>query len=116
MRKRLRKKLHIGEYAEFGFVIKALIITKITEELLLEFLDDLILFVEEHDMCLCGSANKHGQCEFIISSYERSLRHKDQYLIVKWFREKESIRDIYVTDFIDMWYGDFDNLEFFRRS
>jgi hypothetical protein len=105
MRKRLRKKKHLGEFKEFGC---ELIIERNTKsdfnEFLYAFIDDAI----EANDCYCGGGGKEDHWEFIIELGCQSDKPEGRLKkICNWLDGREDVKDYKTGELIDLWYGEF---------
>ncbi len=107
MKKRLRKKLHKGEFKEMGFKIEFEYDPNLTKEdldkLWLRFIEDAI---EGNNLCVGGGGN-YSQSYFVCR-YKSSANQQDKDKLNKWFlSQKETIISFTISDLTDAWHGDF---------
>jgi uncharacterized protein len=101
--RRLRKKLHVGEFAEWGFSIQIeldpAILPDDEERLLDAFLFDLI----EKNGLGYGGGTFYG---FVCSdSYRRPVTPADRTLVATWLSSRREIVSFRVGELEDAWYG-----------
>lgn len=111
MKKRLRKKKHLGEFKEEGFTILAKVHSVETDEELNKFLDGFIDFVESRGCGIGGVVgsdikafySKLGRGTCTEEDREAINKYLTDHPLVTWFR---------VGKLVDAWYGDdFDDAE-----
>jgi uncharacterized protein YggL (DUF469 family) len=105
MKKRIRKKKHHGEFAEWG---RQLVITRNRKEGFDEFLDAFIDSIEANG-CYCGGAGKEDAFDVIVelgsSSDDRNARMKS---IIAWLEARSDVQSWKTGDEFDLWHGDFE--------
>lgn len=98
--KRLRKKLYIDEFAVLGFELSCKLKVKNEMESDL-FLDQLIDFVVERNLCLAG-----GEPFFIFSNNRYgSATEADRCAIKTWLASLVNLIEVNVGDLVDANYG-----------
>jgi uncharacterized protein YggL (DUF469 family) len=102
MKKRLRKKKHLKEFAEYGI---KLIVYRNTKENDISFHDDFIINAIEKNKCYCGGFLYDDKIDVIVE-LGRKPTHEDKiYKITKWNKERPDISSWEFGDMIDIWYG-----------
>jgi len=108
MKKRLRRKKHIGEFAEFG---RQLIIKRNQKQGLDQFLDDFIEEAIEANGCFCGggSDDKLG----VVIELGRRSQNPEEKLekIIKWVQSRSDVETYQVGPEFDLWHGEFQDID-----
>src|SRR5438132_13115934 len=106
MRKRLRKKLHQGEFAEYGFSIWFRFNQELTEEesdrLMDRFLDELI---EANRLQFGGGGNGKEWDGVVALAGRGSAREEHRQLVSDWLESQSAIAEFRIGDLQDVWYG-----------
>lgn len=105
MKKRLRKKRHIGEYQELGVSLFIGFSPKITDCEQNQFLDDLIDFIESIDLEFGGLTEKYT-AEYYITcqSYKKPLTKQTLEIIDEWLSNNWLVWSYHFSDFSDAWW------------
>lgn len=114
MKKRLRKKKHIGEFTELGFRFVGKFESELTEEQAEQFGDQLIDFVEAHDMGLGGGM---GRKSFDMMAQHMPKKRKGKgfargsctddhrEIVKKFLMSRSEIAEFEIGMLVDMWHG-----------
>ena len=107
MKKRLRKKLHLGEFQVLGFEVTGALAESVEDAGLDGLLDDLIDFVESRDL-VCGSAlsPRDRSINMFVERSPRSCTNEDRDALGAWFRRRPEVASIDVRPLSDTWYPD----------
>jgi uncharacterized protein YggL (DUF469 family) len=109
MKKRLRKKKHIREFAEYG---RQLVVTRNRDDGFDEFLDAFILKAIEANGCYCGGGGKEDKLDVVV---ELGLRSEDPDARLKkitaWLQSRPDVKTWKVGEEFDIWHGDFMDME-----
>ena len=109
MKKRLRKKKHLHEFAEYG---RQLIITRNRRD---EFDDFLYAFVEEAveaSGCYCGGGGKEDKLDVIVEFGTRSENPEAKLKkITAWLEGRPDVKSWKVGPEFNLWHGDFEDME-----
>ena len=109
MKKRLRKKKHRGEFAEWG---RQLSITRNRKDGFDEFLD---AFVEEAitpNGCYCGGSGKEDNLDVVVELGRRSDDPAARLQkITAWLDDRHDVQGWRTSDEFDLWHGDFQDIE-----
>ena len=113
MKKRLRKKKHVGEFKEFGFMAGFRFSCHLTESarngLLNRFIEDAI---EKNGLQFGGGGGGNEWSGFVALNKSRgSTLEKHRQAVAHWFQQETEIKEYYLTDMIDAWYGDLGDVE-----
>ncbi|MDP2634633.1 MULTISPECIES: YggL family protein [unclassified Pseudoalteromonas] len=102
--RRLRKKLYLDEFAVLGFEVSCSIAVKSSEEFDL-FLDQLVSFVEGHELMM-GGGNVKEFSAFICSEHRYiSATNEDRDNIGAWLNNNESVNNVAIGELVDANYG-----------
>ena len=103
--RRLRKKLYLDEFAVLGFEISCSIGVKSSEEFDF-FLDQLVSFVEDHELIMSGGGDVKEFSAFICSENRYvSATNKDRDNIEAWLNNNEAANNVVIGEFVDANYG-----------
>lgn len=104
MRRRLRKKKHLGEFQVLCFRVAGITQTKIDEN---ELADTFIDFVESNKMRICGSADGwRGSFEFYVSRNGGSCTNEDREAVRNWFMGRSVVISAECDELIDAYYDE----------
>jgi uncharacterized protein YggL (DUF469 family) len=107
MKKRLRKKLHKGEYQELGFGIEGEFIDNFNAD---KFLDDFIEFCENNNL-QCGGGNNCEFFDFFVTLQGRGSVTEDLKKKVKeWLINHKFVKSVKVGKLVDAWYVKFEDI------
>jgi len=101
LKPRQRKKLHVGEFQQFVFEIKASLKENAGDNALL---DDLIDMIESRKLSFGGSVGK-GTIDGIVSAEFGSPTEEDRQVVLHWLTNRPEITHTVVGEFADAWYG-----------
>ena len=109
MKKRLRKKRHCGEFAEWG---RQLVITRNRKDGFAEFLDAFIEEAIEASGCYCGGGGKEDKLDVIVELGPRSAE-PDAKLgrIIAWLEARGDVDGYTIGEEFDIWHGNFSDIE-----
>jgi len=102
MKKRLRKKKHLGEFTEWA---RQLIIMRNQKDGFDEFFDDFIEEAIEYYGCYCGGGGKEDKLEVIVELG----RHSDDpdaklKKIIAWLDARSDVESWKVSNEFDVWH------------
>jgi uncharacterized protein YggL (DUF469 family) len=108
MKKRLRKKKHLGEFTEYG---RQLVINRNLKDGFDEFLDAFIEEAIETDGCYCGGGGKEDKLDVIVELGRRS-DDPDARLnkITAWLDARPDVEKWRVGEEFDIWHGDYKDI------
>ena len=109
MKKRLRKKKHRGEFAEWG---RQLVIMRNRKDGFDEFLDAFIEEAIELNRCYCGGGGKENKLDVVVELGRRS-DEPDARLkrITAWLDSRSDIESWRVGEEFDIWHEDFQDID-----
>ena len=105
MKKRLRKKLHLGEFQEFGFEVTYRFIPNLSDNQLDQFIDDFIAEAIENNGLCCGGGGDKNEWRVFVSLDRRGSateNHRDR--VSSWLESNELIAEYGVGQLVDAWY------------
>ena len=103
--RRLRKKLYLDEFAVLGFEISCSIGVKCSDDFDL-FLDQLVSFVENHELIMGGGGDVKEFSAFICSEHRYvSATNDDRDNIEAWLNNNEAANNIVIGELVDANYG-----------
>ncbi len=104
MKKRLRKKKHRGEFAQWG---RQLIVIRDRKDGFDEFLDAFIGEAVEANGCYCGAGGKEDELDVVIYPGRRSNDPEARLSrITAWFDARPDVRSWKTGEGFDIWYGE----------
>jgi uncharacterized protein YggL (DUF469 family) len=108
MKKRLRKKKHLGEFTEWG---RQFVITRNRKDGFDEFLDAFIEEAIEANGCYCGGGGKEDKMNFVVELGRRS-DDPDARLkrITAWLEARPDVENWKVGEEFDIWHGDYQDI------
>lgn len=104
MKKRLRKKKHLGEFVVFG---RQFLIQRNTKHGLDEFFDRFITVIEANG-CVCGGGGQEDHLDFIVELGRRdqnpdAIKAQIEASLLK----DPSVKSVRIGEEFDVWYGDY---------
>jgi uncharacterized protein YggL (DUF469 family) len=104
-KRRLRKKLYLGEFAVLGFEFSCDLNVDDEEGFDL-LLDEFLEFIEVRDLCMGGGGNTKSFTAF-IHSYHRygSATAQDIDAITSWLEAKSNVSNVVVGQLVDANYA-----------
>jgi uncharacterized protein YggL (DUF469 family) len=105
MRKRLRKKKHIGEFTAFGCLLT---IDRKPTTGIDEFMDAFISDAIEANGCYCGGGGTEDRLEFVVELGRKSDNPEGRIKqICNWLDSRQNVEDYKLGELTDLWYGEF---------
>ncbi len=109
MKKRLRKKKHLGEFTEWG---RQLVIMRNRKEGFDAFLDAFIEEAVESNGCYCGGGGKEDKLDVVV---ELSRRSDDPDArvnrITAWLESRSDVETWRLGEEFDVWHGNFQDID-----
>jgi uncharacterized protein len=102
MKKRLRKKLHKGEFQEFGFDILIQFKQTISFDKKEIFIDDFIELIEELNL-LFGGGGSELTLEGFITAEKGSVTNLHENKISSWLESKSDLVESFKIEKKDAW-------------
>ena len=105
MKKRLRKKFHLGEFREFGFNVSIQFVENFRDDDFDRFLDAFILEAIEGNELACGGGGRKTDCSFfVVSDKSRgSVTEEHRKLVHKWLENNSMVRHFNTGPLVDAW-------------
>lgn len=102
MRRRLRKKCHLGEFREdrFNVTFSLSIDKKSAQE---EFLDQFVAAIEVNGLVCGGSC--YTEWNLFVTAYRGSAVETDRTYVLTWLERQPMVKDIVIGPLIDTWWG-----------
>lgn len=110
MKKRLRKKKRLGEFAEYGFAVHFQL--DLPEEKAEDWLDRLIDATQGRDLELGGGIGyPEGEGHFVVARLggNGSVTPEERESWLEWLQALPEVKMHRATELIDVWHGDFGN-------
>lgn len=105
MKKRLRKKLHKGEFKELGFLFDIKFKADADMQLVEAWLQEFVNLLEANGLEMCGGWNSNV-CGGFVTSERGSVTPEVQNIVREWFDEyKSHLESAVVGELKDAWYG-----------
>lgn len=99
--RRLRKKLHVGEFQEFGLAFKARIKAGSNEVVFVDaLLDD---FIDPRGLEFGGWANGG----FVSKTERGNVTEEDRTALIDWLSKRPEVEAVMMSGPLDAWYTDF---------
>jgi uncharacterized protein YggL (DUF469 family) len=113
MKKRVRKKKRLGEFQEFGFKTGFCFSDQLSVESRNNLLNRFIeIAIEKNGLQFGGGGGGNEWHGFVTLDNSRgSTLVKHRQAVEIWFILESEISEYYLTDMIDAWYGDLDDVE-----
>lgn len=111
MKKRLRKKKHIGEFQQLGFNVKFdldVVWSNKGDQLWMDFLLDEIIDLAESRKLLIGGGLCPKGSSFYVTSEKRSATDEDREALREWLSDVDGVENVQVFELSDAWYGPWD--------
>ena len=108
MKKRQRKKLHIGEFAEWG---RQLVVTRNCKDGFDEFLDAFIDEAIESNGCYCGGGGNEDHLDVVVELGRHSDGPAVRFeKILAWLDARPEVQSWKFGEEFDLWHGDFQDI------
>lgn len=108
MKKRLRKKKHVGEYREWG---RQFVIYRNRRDGFDESLDAFLEEAIEANGCFCGGGGKEDLLDVIVELGtclpDTVLKQKR---IVQWLKKRSDVKEWRTGEMFDLWYGTYTDI------
>lgn len=103
--KRLRKKLHMGEFTEYGFNVNFELNKPLTDEEIEAFLDLFLDDAIEKNGLIYGGGFGVTFDGFVILEKNGSAKEEHRQLINSWLKSKKEIKKFQVGELVDAWHS-----------
>lgn len=103
--RRLRKKLHLDEFAVKGFDVSCQVALTTGPELD-AFFDELATFIDSQDLLIWAEGDA-GQLSAYVTSTDRygSATEENRTAVEAWLKSQKALSDITVSALVDTYYG-----------
>lgn len=109
MKKRLRKKKHVGEFAVFGVPVAIRLVDGTDFD---SFLDEFLEEAIEANVCYFGGGGQKDRLSGIIELGRKiDLPEERLKKISHWLDSNNNVANHLVGEINDLWYGSFDDLD-----
>jgi uncharacterized protein YggL (DUF469 family) len=105
MKKRLRKKLHRGEFQEFGFAVAWQFTSAQDDETLNLFFQALVKMVEDRELTFGGGGDTKQGSGFFCKKGRGSTSEEDRSLVTKWFGDLGPVVSAKSGTLEDAWHS-----------
>ena len=103
MKKRLRKKKHLGEFVEWGVPVA---IARKQKDDFDSFLDDFIEQAIEGNGCYFGGGGKEDRLEGVIELGKTCDGPEERLKkIMSWLEARQDVQKYVIGKVVDLWYG-----------
>ena len=105
MKKRLRKKLHVGEFQEFGFTVTISFTEGHTDEGLDTFIETFLdEMVDPSGLDFAGSGDPRDFTGFLVLATQGSATEAHREAARTWLEKREEVASFEVGELVDAWY------------
>jgi uncharacterized protein len=103
--RRLQKKLYMGEFTEYGFMLSCSLGLESDQDFS-KLLDQFIALIESRDLVMAGGGDKTQFEAFIWSAHRYgSATQDDIKAISDWFKALPTVDQLQVSELVDANYG-----------
>ncbi len=102
MNKRLRKKLHKGEFRQYGFEFSFEFDPPLGEEEFGSFFDRLLEMLDSYDLGMGGGGDTKG-ISGSVGKYKGSVTLEEIEMVRGWLLGCTEVKNIWVGELMDMW-------------
>jgi hypothetical protein len=107
MRKRLRKKLHRGEFQERGFDVRFRISPNLDESSYNKLIDAFIeQAIEANDLMFGGGGRESEWGGFVTLDRRGSATEEHRQFVQRWLQNQPHVVEHQVGPLVDAWYSD----------
>jgi uncharacterized protein YggL (DUF469 family) len=100
--KRLRKKLHLDEFQEFGFTISFTLPQNLENEALDIFFDRFIDVIEHNGLLFGGGLGLKSE-GFVTLDKRGNATEEHRVLVRRWLASHPFVSDIRIGELVDAW-------------
>ena len=108
MRKRLRKKKHLGEFRQMGFSADCRLRAGLSDTQFDQFMDEFILqAIEAQGLVFGGGGSPKQGWSGVVCRDSRyaSTTDADKTAVQHWLESRTEIESFRLSDFWDVWHG-----------
>ena len=99
--RRLRKKLHLGEFQQLGFEVSITLKSNLGVDVLDRFLDEFILDAIEKNELAFGGGTDGG---FITTWKRGSTSEANRTIVENWLSRRQEVVSVSLGPLVDAWY------------
>ena len=104
MKKRLRKKLHVGEFREYGFPVEFRMLPAPSTTEYDALIDEFIAMIEHNGLCFGGGGRERWE-GFVALDSRGSATAEHRQAVEDWLNNHPQIENVAVGELVDAWYG-----------
>jgi len=105
VRKRLRKKLHVGEFQELGFEVRFQVVDSLSGDAFDAVMDAFISQAIEAHGLLCGGGGRNPEWNVFVTREGRgSVTEEHRQAIETWLAARLEINAMQIGPLVDAWY------------
>ena len=105
MKKRLRKKLHVGEFQEFGFNLTIKFTEENTNEALDAFVESFLdEVIDPNGLDFGGGGDRFDFAGFVVLATRGSVTDEHRALANAWLEKRDEVVSFEVGELVDAWY------------
>jgi uncharacterized protein YggL (DUF469 family) len=105
VRKRLRKKLHVGEFQELGFEVRFQVADNLSYDAFDTVVDAFINQAIEAQGLLCGGGGKNPEWNVFVTRKGRgSVTEEHRQAIERWLAACPEVNAVRIGPLVDAWH------------
>ena len=106
MKRRLRKKLRLGEFRQDCFEVQFRVDPSLDPEDTEEVADSFVEMIVANGL-QCGGGGKPGEWSGVVQGpgYRGSTTAEDRACVIEWLQAHPHIREVFVGPLRDAWHG-----------
>jgi uncharacterized protein YggL (DUF469 family) len=105
VRKRLRKKLHVGEFQELGFEVYFRVADNLSYDAFDAVVDTFISQAIEAHGLLCGGGGTNPEWSVFVTPQGRgSATEEHRQAIAAWLAARPEVSTVQIGPLVDAWY------------
>jgi uncharacterized protein YggL (DUF469 family) len=105
MKKRLRKKMRLAEFREFGFEVSFQLPDDLDQADLYRFFDSFITEAIEGRGLMCGGGCGQVWDVFVTRHGRGSANEEDRHGVAAWLQQYPHVTDVQVGPLTDAWHS-----------
>ncbi len=106
MKKRLRKKLHLGEFQELGFSLNIKFTEDNTNDALDLFVEALLNeVIDPSELDFGGGGDRFDFAGFVVLAARGSATEAHRALTAAWLEKRDDVTSFEVSDLVDAWHS-----------
>jgi uncharacterized protein YggL (DUF469 family) len=105
VRKRLRKKLHVGEFQELGFEVRFQVADNLSYDAFDTVVDAFISQAIEAYGLLCGGGGTNPEWNAFVTRARRGgVTEEHRQAIERWLTARPEVNAVQIGPLVDAWY------------